>query len=139
MLKPQIIIENFLIPSIVLVGIILYLLLLLIHAPLLAMLLAIGVTLLGSFSLFKDTLHSLLKRQFALDYIAILAIIVALVTGEYLVAAIIALMISSGNTLEAYGVSRAKQSLTSLVDRIPDNVLLYHDGKAGHTAPLREV
>src|SRR4051812_15699040 len=125
MLHPKVLIHDFLIPSMVFVGILLYLLLMLFQLPLLAILLAIAVTLLGSFSLFKDTYDSILKRQFALDYIAILAIIVALITGEYLVAAIIALMISSGNTLEAYGVAKAKKSLTNLVDRIPDTVLLF--------------
>ena len=65
----------------------------------------------------------MLKRQYALDYIAVLAIAVGLWAGEYVVAMMIALMVSSGRTLEEYGVARAKRSLTALVDRIPSEVL----------------
>lgn len=135
----RLLINDFLVPTLVLLGIVAYLLLILFHLPILAILVAILITLLGSYSLFKDTFSSLLKRQFALDYIAILAIIVALVTGEYLVAAIIALMISTGNTLEAYGVNQAKKSLTSLADRIPDAVLLWTDNAVGEKVNIKEV
>src|SRR3954471_13737432 len=57
---------------------------------------------------------------------AVLAIVVGLWAGEYVAAMLIALMVSSGRTLEEYGVSRAKRSLTALVDRIPSEVLLWN-------------
>lgn len=72
----------------------------------------------------------MLKKRLALDYVAILAIAVALFTGEYLVAAIIALMIASGRTLEEYGISQAKNSLTKLIDRIPNAVSVWKNGEA---------
>lgn len=79
---------------------------------------------LGSYKLIIDALQSMKKGRFALDYIAILAILVSVLTGQYLVAAVIALMLSSGQTLEEYGVSQAKRNLSKLVDRIPNEVTL---------------
>lgn len=131
--------REFIVPVAVLIGIILYLILNLLnlHTPALVIILASIV--LGSFNLFKDTIFSLIKKQFALDYIAILAIVVALITGEYLVAAILALMIASGNNLETYAVSRAKQSLTKLTERIPDQVVLWKDGHSDQKEKIENI
>ncbi len=105
--------------------------------------LATGIILLGvvlgSYSLVIDTLKSLLKKRFALDYIALIAILVAVGTGEYIVAGILALMVSGGETLEAYSVAMAKKSLTALVDRIPSDVVMWIRESPGEKKKLSEV
>lgn len=121
--------ESFRIPLFVLLGIILYLVLSFFKFTLIANIIVLLAVFLGSYKLFEATIKSLLKKQLALDYIAILAIVVSLATGEYLVASIIALMISSGRTLEEYGVSQAKNSLTKLIDRIPNTVAVWKNGE----------
>ncbi len=131
-------ITSFKIPLIVLIGIILYLVLLFFKTGYKELFILVIIAL-GSYELFKDTLGALLRKQFALDYIAILAIIVSVATGEYLVAAVIALMISSGRTLEDYGVAQAKKSLTKLVDRIPNDITLWENGKAGRKEKISNV
>lgn len=78
----------------------------------------------GCISLVSETISSLLHKNFALDYIAILAITVGLISGEYIVAAVIVLMLSGGETLEKYGLEKAKDTLSQLKNRIPDKVLL---------------
>lgn len=93
----------------------------------------------GSLQTLKQAAIAILRRQFGLDYIAIAAIIIALATGEFLVAAILVLMISGGRTLEDYGVSQAKKSLTKLVDRIPSDVTLWVLGKPGAKEKLGQV
>ena len=138
------IVREFLIPGIVLLGIGAYLVLQALGLPFAAVVVAVSVTVLGSWGLVTETVTLLLKRQYALDYIAVLAIAVGLWSGEYIVAAIIALMVSSGRTLEEYGVSRAKRSLTALIDRIPSDVLLWSgtslaDGYRGGSTPVAEV
>lgn len=130
---------NFLIPLLVLLGIVTYGILSLLHLQLFAMLVILAAIGMGSYSLFLKTVSSLLKKQFALDYIAILAVVVSVITGEYLVAAIIALMISSGVTLEAYGAKQAKKSLTNLIDRIPQDVLLWGGNAPGEKVKLSRV
>lgn len=117
-------IRAFRIPLIVLAGLVIYGILytLKLHNP--AIIVAIITICLGSFGLFKETFEDIRANQFALDYIAILAIVVSLITQEYLVGAVIALMLSTGRTLEEYGANQAKRSLSLLADRIPSDVLV---------------
>jgi heavy metal translocating P-type ATPase len=135
---------EFWVPASVLLGIVAYLALQAAGLPLVAVGVAVGVTLLGGWGLLVETVTLLMRRQYALDYIAVLAIGVGLWAGEYVVAMIIALMVSSGRTLEEYGVSRAKRSLTALVDRIPSEVLLWDGtpderGRPGARAQVADV
>jgi heavy metal translocating P-type ATPase len=81
-----------------------------------------AVILIGSLELLKETAISLFHRTFALDYIALLAITTGLLTQQYIVAAVVVLMLSGGESLEKYGIAKAKQSLTGLADRIPHSV-----------------
>ncbi len=126
-------------PVSVLIGILVYLLLLFLHMPLFATIVILLAVFVGSFDLFKEVLISLLHKQYALDYIAVLAILTSLLTNEYLVASVIALMITSGRTLEAYGVSQAKKSLTKLIDRIPNEVVLWENGKGSKKEKITNV
>jgi heavy metal translocating P-type ATPase len=119
--------KAFLIPLIVIGGIIFFEIFHIYHLPTLANVIILAVILLGSYSMLKETVINLSKKQFGVDYIAILAIVVAVITGEYLVAAILALMVSGGRNLEDYGVSMAKKSLTALVDRVPSDITLWKD------------
>lgn len=128
--RVSILLVAFQIPLAVLGGIILYLILGLLHLPTASLVIVLGTIILGSYRLFLDTFESLRKKQFALDYIAILAILVSLITKEFLVGSVIALMLASGETLEDYGAAQAKESLTKLVDRIPRDVWLFVNGRA---------
>lgn len=131
--------REFKVPLLILAAILVYLILNIFNLHFFAKAAILGATLLGSFELFREIFLSLLKRRFALDYIAILAIIVALITQEYLVAAILALMISSGRTLEEYGVSQAKKSLSKLVERIPNEVVIWETNKPGKTEKINNI
>lgn len=97
--------------------------------------LGIGV---GSWQLLRDSIRSLQQGSFALDYIAILAILTGVLTGNYFVAGVIVLMMSGGNTLESYAQELAKRSLTTLSNRIPHDVLLVTENKEVAT-PLKSV
>lgn len=131
--------KDFKIPVVILVGIILYLALFVVKLPTPALAIVLFSIFLGSYQLIKETLTSIWKREFALDYIAILAIVVALFTQEYLVAAVLALMISTGRTLEEYGVSQAKNSLTKLIERIPNEITLWEKGNIGRKEKIGSV
>ncbi len=131
--------ENFRVPLIVLVGILIYLILKILNLSLPANILVILITILGSYQLFWETFINIRQKRLALDYIAIVAILVALYTNQFLVAAILALMISSGRTLEEYAVSQAKKSLTNLIARIPDEVFLYQKDKTTLKVKIKSV
>ncbi len=124
------IISEFKIPLIILFGIFIYSLLFLTNHHTSAIIVSIIAIITGSYNLIFDSYQSLLRKQYALDYIAILAIVVSFIAQQYLVGMVIALMIASGRNLEDYGTKSAKKSLTKLVDRIPKNVLIWKDGKA---------
>lgn len=101
--------------------------------------LALVVIAVGSYDLVAETIDSIRHKQFALDYIAILAIAVGVATQQYLVALVIVLMLSGGSTLEDYGMARAKASLTALTDRIPNDVVLWNGGKADKRKDIEAV
>ena len=63
--------------------------------------------------------RDLLAGRLGVDAIALLSMTAALVLGQPLAGAVIALMYSGGNVLEVIAVSRAERNLRSLVDRAP--------------------
>jgi heavy metal translocating P-type ATPase len=76
-----------------------------------------------------DTARSLLHRDVGVDAIALVAIVTALVLGEQLAAAIVALMMSGGAALEAWAAGRARRELRLLVERAPR--VAHRHGAAG--------
>ncbi len=93
----------------------------------------------GALQLLIESYEELRRKSFALDYIAILAIFVSIISRQYLVGGVIALMISSGNGLEKYAQRKAKSSLTALANRIPDDVMLYESNTKTKKEKIEDV
>jgi heavy metal translocating P-type ATPase len=66
-----------------------------------------------------STVRSLQRGDVGVDAIALVAIVWALALGEFLTAAIVALMMSGGAALEAWAAGRARRELRLLVGRAP--------------------
>lgn len=64
-------------------------------------------------------LRQLWRRHFGVDVIAVLALAGALAVGEYLAGAVIAVMVATGRSLEAYAQRRATRDLRALLERAP--------------------
>lgn len=62
---------------------------------------------------------SVRQREWGLDIIAVLAVAGSIILGEYLAAAIIGLMLTTGDALDSYAAARAKHELTALLQRAP--------------------
>jgi heavy metal translocating P-type ATPase len=75
-----------------------------------------------------STARSLLRGDVGVDAIALVAIVWALALGEFLAAAIVALMMSGGAALEAWAAGRAERELRLLVARAPRIAHRYVDG-----------
>ena len=75
-------------------------------------------------SIIRDLLHG----QAGVDLIAVLAIAGALLLGEALAAAVIGVMLATGEWLERYAAGRANRELSALVSRAPRVVHRYHEG-----------
>ncbi len=75
-----------------------------------------------------DTVRSLRRGDVGVDAIALVAIVWALVLGQQLPAAIVALMMSGGAALEAWAAGRARRELRRLVERAPRIAHRYREG-----------
>lgn len=64
-------------------------------------------------------LRELWHRRYGVDVIAVLALAGALVVAEYLAGAVIAVMVATGRTLEAYAQGRATRDLRALLAHAP--------------------
>jgi heavy metal translocating P-type ATPase len=86
-----------------------------------------------------DVFGGFLRKQWwGVDFIALLAMVVALALKQYLPGAVIALMLSSGRALEAYADRRAHEELSSLLERAPRTVTRYEDDEL-RTRPIEDV
>jgi heavy metal translocating P-type ATPase len=83
-------------------------------------------------------LRELLSREAGVDVIALLAIGGAIALGEALAAAVIAVMLATGEALESFAEGRAQRDLSALLGRAPKDVRRYVDGEL-ETVPLAAV
>lgn len=81
--------------------------------PLLAVLVIGGVPLVGRL------VWNALRGRFGSDHLAGISIVTSAILGEYLAGAIVVLMLSGGEALEAYAVSEATSVLRALAKRVP--------------------
>lgn len=79
----------------------------------------LAVALLGGLPLLWETLRQVFHREFGVDVIAILAIGGSIFLGQYLAGALVVLMMSGGEALEAFALRRARSSLSALAERAP--------------------
>jgi heavy metal translocating P-type ATPase len=82
--------------------------------------------------------RNLLRGRAGVDLIALAAMGAALLLGEYLAGAVVALMLSGGGALEDHARSRAERALTGLAERAPRIAHRYSDG-ALETVPVAEI
>ncbi|WP_334010828.1 heavy metal translocating P-type ATPase [Burkholderia cepacia] len=78
---------------------------------------------------------AVMKRQAGIDVLAWLAIALAVVLDETLAAAVIALMLASGRTLERYAQDRAQREMSALLGRAPRQATRFENGEWRSVAP----
>ncbi len=88
-----------------------------------------GATALVLARLVLHILSSLRRGEFGLDLIAALAMGTALLFGENLAGAIVALMFTGGEALEAYAQRRAAREMSALLARLPRSASRYEEGR----------
>jgi heavy metal translocating P-type ATPase len=97
-----------------------------------------ATTVIGVVPIARDVIGGLLRREPGVDLIALIAMVAALALSEYLAGAVIALMLATGQTLEAFADRRAHEELSSLLARAPRVVTRYEDGELVER-PVEEV
>ena len=91
----------------------------LIHAPRSAQLAPLFLALVGAVPVLVTLGRKMWAREFGSDLLAGISIIASVLMGQYLVAAIIVLMLAGGETLEQFATRRASSVLDALAKRMP--------------------
>jgi heavy metal translocating P-type ATPase len=79
-------------------------------------------------ALVAEIVVSLRRGDVGLDIVAALSMTAALVFGEQLAAAIVALMYAGGQYLEGYAERQARREMTALLSRVPRTAMRHRDG-----------
>ena len=95
-------------------------------------------TMAGVVKIILESIEKIRRRDFSLDYIAFLAMVVALMSDEFLAGAVIALMVVGGNALDEYASARAESALRGLAERIPKSCTVER-GTATEEVPIQQV
>ncbi len=83
--------------------------------------------------------ESLRHRRLGVDAIAVLALVGAIVVGEYLAAAVIGVMVASGQALESSAQGRARRDLHALLARAPRVARRHVAGGGLETVPVGDI
>jgi len=87
------------------------------------------VLIVGGVPLIIELLLKLIRREFGSDLLAGISIVTAIFLEEYLAGTLVVLMLSGGETLEAYAVRSASKALEALARRMPSKAHRRHDGE----------
>lgn len=88
-----------------------------------------AVTVVVLIVLLFEIVSSLARGNIGLDVVAALSMSAALVFGEELAAAIVALMYAGGQYLEDFAESAARRDMTALLSRVPRGTLRHLEGR----------
>ncbi len=98
----------------------------------------LGVAIAGaSIPLLISLTQQVLKANFSVDILALLSIVTSIILGQYWVAAIVVLMLSGGQALEAYATGRASSVLSALAKRMPQTA--HRAGELDSSVPVDEI
>ncbi|GGJ09711.1 heavy metal translocating P-type ATPase [Neoroseomonas lacus] len=89
-------------------------------------------------ALLRDLWHGFRRGEFGLDLIAALSMGGALLLGEALAAAVVALMYAGGEFLEARARQRARREMTALLARVPRSAMR-HGARGLEEVPLDAI
>jgi heavy metal translocating P-type ATPase len=97
-----------------------------------------GTLIIGGAPVVWNTLRGVLRKQFAADIVAMLAIIAAILMDQAFAGVVVVLMQSGGEAIEDYGLRRASSSLDALLARAPKIARRIKEGKI-EEVPVTEV
>ena len=86
-----------------------------------------------------DMARDVMRGNFGLDVLALVAMVATLLVDEYVASLIIVLMLSGGEALEDYAARRARRELTALLDRSPQVAHLIVDPENEASGEVRDV
>jgi heavy metal translocating P-type ATPase len=91
--------------------------------------LAFTAAVIGGAIILYGSIRSLLDRDFTVDLLASIAIIVSIMVGQYLAAAIVVVMLNGGELVEEYAEGKASQALEKLLRSTPITARVRREGQ----------
>ena len=92
----------------------------------------------GGTPIVVSAIKALLQKDLDVDLLATIAIIAAVIIGQYLAAALVVLMLSGGEILEDYTANKTSRAIQLLIESTPKTARIRKDGKEIHV-PIEEV
>ncbi|MCJ8167614.1 heavy metal translocating P-type ATPase [Pontibacter sp. E15-1] len=89
----------------------------------------IGAYFFGGFFTTKEAVEEILKKNFEIDFLMLVAAIGAAILGEWAEGALLLFLFSMGHALEHYAMNKARKSIEALAELAPKTALLKLDGK----------
>ncbi len=92
----------------------------------------------GGYFALREALGKLLKGQFQIDFLMLVAATGAAILGEWAEGAFLLFLFSIGHALENYAMTRARNAISALADLAPDEALVRR-GETTETIPIDEL
>lgn len=92
----------------------------------------------GGTPIVVSAIKALLQKDLDVDFLATIAIIAAVIVGQYLAAALVVLMLSGGEILEDYTANKTSRAIQLLIESAPKTARIRKDGKEIQV-PIEEV
>ncbi|WP_059040454.1 cadmium family heavy metal-translocating P-type ATPase [Paenibacillus rubinfantis] len=83
----------------------------------------------SGYSTFQRGLRNLIRLKFNMDTLMTVALTGAVIIGEWKEATLVAILFGLNELLEGYGMSRARRSLSALLEAAPKEAVVVQDGR----------
>ncbi|HSV49016.1 MAG TPA: HAD-IC family P-type ATPase, partial [Candidatus Acidoferrales bacterium] len=83
----------------------------------------------GGTPIVVSAIQALLHKDLDVDLLATIAIVAAVIVGQYLAAALVVLMLSGGEILEDYTANKTSRAIQLLIESAPKSARIRRDGK----------
>jgi heavy metal translocating P-type ATPase len=89
----------------------------------------IAATLIGGYPIFKEAFENIVERKMTMELSMTIALLAALVIGEFFTALVITSFVLAAEVLEGLTVGRGRRAIQSLLDFLPRTVAVRRDGQ----------
>jgi len=94
--------------------------------------------LLGGYPIFKEAIKDILERRMTMELSMTIALVAALLIGEFFTALVIMIFVLVAEVLEGLTVGRGRRAIRDILDLLPQTATLLRDGQPAEV-PIDEV
>ena len=94
----------------------------------------VAATLIGGYPIFKEAVENIFEGRMTMELSMTIALVAALVVGEFFTALVIALFVLAAEVLEGLTVGRGRRAIEELVNLLPRSGTVRRDGKVSELA-----